>query len=168
MTWKRPTPPDVILQTGCQSFGANSNFANSKPGATVQPTNVQSPRLCAACQAWGGTTACGRSPVTRSQPSVTRSRQPPVCTVLPSGENENCVGLRMEQLQTSGDFIVEPQVDLRVGALDDPLHFKTLLHFFNTDQELTRVDLTLDIDSYKSERKDGLALASCAGEAVLN
>ena len=38
---------------GSQSFGASSNFANSNPGATVQPTNVQSPVLSAACQASG-------------------------------------------------------------------------------------------------------------------
>ena len=31
--------------------GASSNLANSKPGATVQPTKVQSPSDCAACQA---------------------------------------------------------------------------------------------------------------------
>ncbi len=96
------------------------------------------------------------------------ARQPPVCTVLPSGENQDCVAMRMEQLQTPGDFSVEPQPDLRVGALDDPMHFKTLLHFFNTDQQLTRIDLILDIDRYKSERKDGLQLANFAGEAVLN
>ncbi len=36
---------------GDQSFGASSKPLNSKPGATVQPHSVQSPRLCAACQA---------------------------------------------------------------------------------------------------------------------
>ena len=34
----------------------------SKPGATVQPTSVQSPRLRAVCHQPAGTTACGRSP----------------------------------------------------------------------------------------------------------
>ena len=38
-------------RSGAQPSGANSNAANSKPGATVQPTSVHSPRLCAACQA---------------------------------------------------------------------------------------------------------------------
>src|ERR1700744_1559151 len=82
------------------------------------------------------------------------ARQPPVCSVLPSGENENCVGLRMEQLQTQGDFSVEPPLDLRLGALDDPFHFKLLLHFFNADQELTRIDLVLDTDRYKTEGRN--------------
>ena len=31
----------------------SSKPANSKPGATVQPTSVQSPRLSAACQTCG-------------------------------------------------------------------------------------------------------------------
>ena len=96
------------------------------------------------------------------------ARYPPVCTVLPSGENQDCVPMRMEQLQTPGDFSVEPQLELRVGALDDPMHFRTLLHFFNADQELTRIDLILDTDRYKSERRDGLQLANFAGETVLN
>ena len=38
-------------QSGDQSFGASSKPENSKPGATVQPTNVQSPCETAACQA---------------------------------------------------------------------------------------------------------------------
>ncbi len=41
------------------------------PGATVQPTSVQSPVLSAACQACGGTIACGTSPAARSGPSLT-------------------------------------------------------------------------------------------------
>ena len=36
---------------GAQPFGASSKPLNSNPGATVQPTSVQSPRLSAACQA---------------------------------------------------------------------------------------------------------------------
>ena len=39
------------LSAGVHSFGANSNFAKSNPGATVHPTSVQSPVLSAACQA---------------------------------------------------------------------------------------------------------------------
>jgi hypothetical protein len=44
-------------EDGVHSFGANSNFAKSNPGATVHPTNVQSPVLSAACQACAGTMA---------------------------------------------------------------------------------------------------------------
>src|SRR5262249_58113969 len=47
-------------QPGFQPRGASSKPAKSKPGATVQPTSVQAPRLSAACQAPAGTTACGR------------------------------------------------------------------------------------------------------------
>jgi len=53
---------------GVHPGGANSKPANSNPGATVQPTSVQSPRLSAACQARRGTTAWGRSPVEKSAP----------------------------------------------------------------------------------------------------
>ena len=56
---------------GDQPGGASSNTLNSNPGATVQPTSVQSPRLTAACQAPAGTTACGCSPATMSAPSRT-------------------------------------------------------------------------------------------------
>src|SRR5215475_10433642 len=47
---------------GDQSLGAISNPSNEKPGATVQPVNVQGPRLSAACQARAGTVTCGTSP----------------------------------------------------------------------------------------------------------
>ena len=39
------------VQPGSKPGSASSNLANSKPGATVAPTNVQSPSDCAACQA---------------------------------------------------------------------------------------------------------------------
>ena len=58
-------------QPGDQLRGASSNPANSKPGATVQPTSVQSPRLSAACHSPAGTIACGRSPAARSGPRRT-------------------------------------------------------------------------------------------------
>jgi hypothetical protein len=35
---------------GAKPLEANSNAANSNPGATVQPTSVQSPQLSALCQ----------------------------------------------------------------------------------------------------------------------
>ena len=76
-------PTDCVLR-GSQSFGASSNFANSNPGATVQPTSVQSPVLSAACHASAGTIACGRSPAARSGPSVTRALRAPssaICRV---------------------------------------------------------------------------------------
>ena len=63
---------------GSQSGAANSKLANSKPGATVQPTSVQSPVVSAVCQAKTGTMACGRSPLATSGPSRT------VCGVQPS------------------------------------------------------------------------------------
>src|SRR6202050_4889082 len=61
---------------GVQPAGAISNLANSKPGATVHPTSVQSPNDCAACHACAGTTACGRWPAPRSLPNVMTSRRP--------------------------------------------------------------------------------------------
>src|SRR5262245_10952582 len=61
---------------GAQSFGASSKPLKSNPGATVQLTSVHSPRLCAACQACAGTIACGRSPATRSAPSVRHATGP--------------------------------------------------------------------------------------------
>ena len=57
--------------SAAQPFGASSNLANSNPGATVQPTSVQSPVVSAACQACAGTIACGTSPAARSGPSLT-------------------------------------------------------------------------------------------------
>lgn len=96
------------------------------------------------------------------------SRQPPVCTVLPSGENENCVGLRLEQLRTQGDYSVEPDIDLTLGAVEVPLHFKTLLHFFDTDQKLVRVDLILDTEREIAEGIDAPHMAASTGETVLN
>jgi len=96
------------------------------------------------------------------------SHQPPVCTVLPSGENQDCVGLSLRQLQTPGDFSVEPGVDLILGAVEAPLHFKTLLHFFDTDQKLVRVDLILDTERHIAEGTDAAHLAAVTGESVLN
>src|SRR5262245_14023728 len=45
------------IHPGFHACGASSNRENSNPGATVQPTRVQSPRLSAACQAPAGTIA---------------------------------------------------------------------------------------------------------------
>ena len=43
--------------SGISPGAASSKCANSKPGATVQPTSVHSPRLRADCQTPAGTTA---------------------------------------------------------------------------------------------------------------
>src|SRR5678815_3636109 len=63
-------PPYRPWLTGFQPAGANSNPSNEKPGATVQPVSVQSPRLSAACQARAGTATCGTSPAWMSAPSL--------------------------------------------------------------------------------------------------
>ena len=62
---------------GSQPGSASSNWVKSKPGATVQPTSVQSPRLRAVCHQPAGTTACGRSPALRSMPSTSKPCLPP-------------------------------------------------------------------------------------------
>src|SRR3546814_9445177 len=55
-------PPGAPRGPGAQAGGAISKPSKRKAGATVQPQSVQAPRLSAACQAFAGTTACGRSP----------------------------------------------------------------------------------------------------------
>ena len=61
----RPRPARGV---GRQPGGASSKPSNRKPGATVQPTSVQAPRLVAVCHQPAGTTNCGRSPRARSGP----------------------------------------------------------------------------------------------------
>ena len=46
---------------GSHPGGANSKWSKRKAGATVQPTNVQGPRVRADCHAPAGTIAWGRS-----------------------------------------------------------------------------------------------------------
>src|SRR3546814_1141841 len=53
-------PPGAPRGPGAQAGGAISKPSKRKAGATVQPQSVQAPRLSAACQAFAGTTACGR------------------------------------------------------------------------------------------------------------
>ena len=48
-----------VCRLGDQPAGASSKPSKEKPGATVQPTSVQSPRDSAACQARAGTVTCG-------------------------------------------------------------------------------------------------------------
>ena len=96
------------------------------------------------------------------------SRQPPVCTYS-NGDEHDCVGLTVEELPggQNGDFTVKPAPELWLAALPAPLHFKTLLHFFNSDQQLARVDLMLDTSQHKAEGKEGSDLIDFAGEPVL-
>ncbi len=67
----------MLRLAGCQSGGAISKLEKSKPGATVQPTSVQSPSASADCHQLAGTIACGRSPARMSVPSVSVSLPPP-------------------------------------------------------------------------------------------
>src|SRR5579859_8097763 len=76
--------PELRSQPGeVQPAGASSKWANSKAGETVQPTRVQSPRLRADCQAWGGTRSCGRSPSFRRLPRRCVATAPP-CSEIDS------------------------------------------------------------------------------------
>ena len=58
-TWMVGTSPAMtknyfLLPLGDQPTGASSKPSKEKPGAIVQPTSVQSPKLSAACQARAG------------------------------------------------------------------------------------------------------------------
>ena len=59
----------AFIAFGDQPFGASSKPSKEKPGATVQPTSVQSPKDSAACQARAGTVTCGTSSAWMSAPS---------------------------------------------------------------------------------------------------
>jgi hypothetical protein len=96
------------------------------------------------------------------------ARQPPVCTFPQTGDEHDCTGLSIEQLPGEGDYTIKPPFELWLGALNAPLHFKTLLHFFNADRQLARVDLTLDTEKHKAEGVDPRDLVDDASEPVLN
>jgi hypothetical protein len=96
------------------------------------------------------------------------ARQPPICTFPQTGDEHDCTGLSLEPLTTDGDYTIKPPFELWLGALNSPLHFKTLLHFFNADRQLARVDLTLDTDRHKTEGLTAGNLVDYAGEPVLN
>jgi hypothetical protein len=96
------------------------------------------------------------------------ARQPPVCTFPQTGDEHDCTGLSIEKLPGEGDYTINPPFDLWLGALNGPLHFKTLLHFFNADRQLARVDLTLDIDKHKAEGMEPRDLIDDASEPVMN
>src|SRR3569623_1849842 len=70
---------------GLQPGGASSKCSNSKPGATVQPTRVQSPRDLDVCQASAGTMPCGRWPASKSVPRMVTCARPLPATVSSSG-----------------------------------------------------------------------------------
>lgn len=96
------------------------------------------------------------------------ARQPPVCTFPQTGDEHDCNGLTIDQLPGEGDYTIKPPFELWLGALNSPLHFKTLLHFFNADRQLARVDLTLDIDKHKAEGMNPRDLLDNAGQPVLD
>jgi hypothetical protein len=96
------------------------------------------------------------------------ARQPPVCTFPQTGDEHDCTGLSIEQLPGEGDYTIKPPFELWLGALNAPLHFKTLLHFFNADRQLARVDLTLDTDKHKAEGINPRDLVDDASQPVLN
>ncbi|HVW08796.1 MAG TPA: hypothetical protein VHC90_09445 [Bryobacteraceae bacterium] len=96
------------------------------------------------------------------------AHQPPICTFPQTGDENDCTGLTMEQLPTDGDYTIKPPFELWLGALNSPLHFKSLLHFFNADRQLARVDLTLDVEMHKAEGMNAADLVEFASEPVLN
>jgi hypothetical protein len=96
------------------------------------------------------------------------ARQPPICTFPQTGDEHDCTALTIEQLSGEGDYTIKPPFELWLGALNAPLHFKTLLHFFNADRQLARVDLTLDVDKHKAEGMNAADLVNYADEPVMN
>src|SRR5690348_2995276 len=76
------------IYRGFHPAGASSNPSKENPGATVQPTSVQAPRLSAVCQARAGTVTCGTSPAGISAPSRNISSFAPSTTSSLSGAPE--------------------------------------------------------------------------------
>jgi hypothetical protein len=96
------------------------------------------------------------------------SRQPPLCTGS-GADDHDCVAMTMEAFPGAlpGEFTVQPPLELWLPALEAPLHFNTLLYFFNLDRQLARIDLMLDTDRHKAEGKQGSDLVDYASEPVL-
>jgi hypothetical protein len=67
----------------------------------------------------------------------------------------------------SGEWVVRPSPELWLPALMAPLHFNSLLYFFDSDKQLARIDLKLDTERYKAEGKPESDLVDFAGEPVL-
>ncbi len=105
---------------------------------------------------------------TATQVRSALSRQPPLCTGS-GADDHDCVAMTMETFPGAlpGEFTVQPPLELWLPALEAPLHFNTLLYFFNLDRQLTRIDLKLNTDRHKAEGKQGPDLIDYAGEPVL-
>jgi hypothetical protein len=95
------------------------------------------------------------------------SRQPPLCTGS-GADDHDCVAMTMEAFPGAlpGEFTVQPPLELWLPALEAPLHFNTLLYFFNLDRQLARIDLMLDTDRHKAEGQ--IRLGSKRSVAALN
>ena len=96
------------------------------------------------------------------------SKQPPLCTG--SGDDDHdCVAMTMDAFPGAlpGEFTVQPPLELWLPAIEAPLHFNTLLYFFNLDRHLARIDLQLDTDRHKAEGKQGPDLIDYASEPML-
>jgi hypothetical protein len=122
------------------------------------------PCAISAQQTWQGL-AFGS---TATQVRSTLSRQQPLCTG--SGDDDRaCVAMTMDTFPGAlpGEFTVQPPLELWLPALEAPLHFNTLLYFFNLDRQLARIDLILDTDRHKAEGKQGSDLVDYASEPVL-
>jgi hypothetical protein len=96
------------------------------------------------------------------------ARRSPICTGTGTDDHD-CVAMTMEAFPGAlpGEFIVRPPLELWLPSLEAPLHFNTLLYFYDLDQQLAKVDLKLDTDRYKIEGKQGSELVDYAGEPVL-
>ena len=96
------------------------------------------------------------------------ARQPPICTFPQTGDEHDCTALTIEQLSGEGDYTIKPPFELWLGARNSALHFKTLLHFFNADRQLARVDLTPDVEKHKAEGMNAGDMVNYVSEPVLN
>jgi hypothetical protein len=105
---------------------------------------------------------------TAAQVRSALSRQPPLCSGS-GADDHDCVAMTMDASPGAlpGEFTVQPPLELWLPALEAPLHFNTLLYFFNLDRQLARIDLKLDTDRHKAEGKHGSDLIDYASEPVL-
>jgi len=105
---------------------------------------------------------------TAAQVRTALARRSPICTGS-GADDHDCVAMTMETFPGAqpGEFIVQPPLELWLPALEAPLHFNTLLYFYNLDQQLAKIDLKLDTDRYKMEGKQGSELVEYASEPVL-
>jgi hypothetical protein len=122
------------------------------------------PCAVSAQTTWQGLTFGSTAAHVRS----TLSRQPPLCTGS-GADDHDCVAMTMETFPGAqpGEFALQPPLELWLPSLEAPLHFNTLLYFFNLDRQLARIDLKLDTDRHKAEGKQSSDLVDYAGEPVL-